>query len=204
MTDEQFLERLGAESDLAPFYLAGRQAMARLCGVPAETVHPEDTVHSLLNLQWDNGYIDDFVFALEEKVGGSLPTGYPPITWIFAEYVGELRRCWRRSETLVLRLDPRRLANPAWALHRVLPDVLGEYSGGSIRNEGHAASTDGTALLLSLRTEQLDEAVACIVEVVEQVRVLDNDLRPAVVVAIQRPGGYEVVYPRDFEGPFPS
>jgi hypothetical protein len=206
MTDEQFLGTAlaGAESDLAPFYLAGRQTMAGLCGVPAETVYPDDTVRALLNLQFDNGYIDDFVFALEEKVGGALPQGYPPDNWTFAAYLGELGRYWQCSGRIVLRLDPRRLANPSWALRRVLPEVLGERSGGSIQYDGHTATADGTALLLHLRADQLDEAVACIVEVVEQVPVLDNDLRPAVVAAVRRPGGYEVVYPRDFVGPFPS
>ena len=48
MSDEEFLRRLAAEPEAAAFYLAGRRAMAELSGVPAETVHPKDTVRSLL------------------------------------------------------------------------------------------------------------------------------------------------------------
>jgi hypothetical protein len=70
------------------------------------------------------------------------------------------------------------------------------------RGEGHGATADGTALLLFLRAEQLDEALACLADVVENVPVLDNDLRPALVAAVQRPDGYHVVYPPDFQGPF--
>jgi hypothetical protein len=38
--------------------------------------------------------------------------------------------------------------------------------------------------------------------VVENFRVLDNDLRPAAVVPVEREGGHEVVFPPDFTGPF--
>jgi hypothetical protein len=121
----------------------------------------------------------------------------------FGAYLRELARCWRPLVRIVLRLDPARLANPDLALRQVLPEFLAECSGGTIRGEGHGATADGTALLLFLRAEKLDEALACIADVVENVPVLDNDLRPALLAAVRRPSGdYQVVYPRGFVGAF--
>jgi hypothetical protein len=207
MSDEEFLRQLGAEPEFAPFYLAGRRFMAELSCVPAEAVRPDDTVRSLLNLQFDNGYIQDFLFALQDELGGTFGPGfpdYPPRATTFGDYLRALARSWRPLVRIVLRLDPARLANPDAALRHVLPECLAERSGGTVRGEGHGATADGTAMLLYLRAEQLDEALACLADVVENVPVLDNDLRPALVAAVQRPDGYHVIYPPDFQGPFPA
>ena len=96
MPDAEFLARANAGADEAPFFLAARHAMAELCGVPAEMIHPDDTVRSLLDLQWDNGFIYDFVFALEDRVSGRLPQGYPPERMAFGNYICELHRNWAR------------------------------------------------------------------------------------------------------------
>ncbi len=207
MADDAFLREMGAEPGHAAFYLAGRRFMAELSGVPAEAVRPDDTVRALLDLQFDNGYIHDFLFALQDGLGGTFGPGcpdYPPRATTFGDYLRALARCWRPLVRIVLRLDPARLANPAAALRHVLPELLAERSGGTVRGEGHGATADGTALLLFLRAEQLDEALACLADVVENVPVLDNDLRPALVAAEQRPDGYHVVYPSDSQGPFPA
>jgi hypothetical protein len=181
--------------------------MAGLSGVAAEAVRPDDTVRSLLNLQFDSGYLQDFWFALQDELGGTFGPGFPadpPRAVTFGAYLRELARCWRPLVRLVLRLDPARLANPDAALRHVLPECLAERSGGTVRGEGHGATSDGRAMLLFLRAEQLDEALACLADVVENVPVLDNDLRPALVAAVRRPDGYHVVYPPDFQGPFPA
>jgi hypothetical protein len=92
MPDAAFLARAGAGADEVSFFLAARHAMAELCGVPADMIQTEDTVRSLLNLQWDCGFIDDFVFALQDRVGGRLPLGYPPERMTFGNYLRELHR----------------------------------------------------------------------------------------------------------------
>jgi hypothetical protein len=207
LSDEEFLRQLGAEPEHVPFYLAGRSLMGELSGVPAEKVRPDDSVRALLDLQFDSGYLQDFWFALQDELGGTFGPGfpaYPPRALTFGAYLRELAHCWRPWVRLVLRLDPARLANPDAALRHVLPEFLAERSGGTVRGEGHGATSDGTAMLLFLRAEQLDEALVCLADVVENVPVLDNDLRPALVAAVRRPDGYQVVYPLDFRGPFPA
>jgi hypothetical protein len=229
MPAEEFLRRVGAEPGLGAFYLAGRRAMAKLCRIRVERVHPEDTVRTLLDLQCDAGYIQDFVFELQREMQfrlefkckkeastpltsaiwcergtlRSMPLGYPSEACPFADYLKELARgACQLSGTVVLRIDPRRLTNPSWSLRHELADVLFERSGALIRNSGYNKSSDGQALLLYLRAERLMESLPCIEEVIEHTRVLDNDLRPAVVVSVQRPGGYDVVYPPGFAGEF--
>jgi hypothetical protein len=159
-----------------------------------------------MDLQFDNGFIEDFVFGLEKHAGVSVKTDRfkvkDPSGMTFGAFLKALAPCCEQVVRIVLRIDPRRLRNPDFGIRHVLPELLAERSGGSIRSDGHAPSTDRTALLLFLLTDGLDEALACITEVVEKVPVLDNDLRPAVVAALQRADGYEVIYPRGFKGPF--
>jgi hypothetical protein len=104
MSDDEFLRRLAAEPEHADFYLAGRRAMAHLSGVPAEVVHPKDTVRSLLDLQFDNGYLQDLLFALEDATGGTfkedaLRVDYPKPTTKFGAFLRELAQNWQHSQS---------------------------------------------------------------------------------------------------------
>jgi hypothetical protein len=104
--------------------------------------------------------------------------------------------------TVVVRLDPRWLDNPDADLRYVLPDLLAERSAGALRDDGYDFVGEAPWLVLFLQAAELGPALACVLDVVENVRVLDNDLRPAAVVAVEREGGQEVVYPPEFAGPF--
>ncbi len=105
--------------------------------------------------------------------------------------------------TIVLRLDPARLENPDLDLRYVLPDLLAERSGGVIVDRGYDyAGGPPPLLVLYLEAAELVPALACVRDVIENVRILDNDLRQAVVVAIRPDNGQEVAYPPGFVGPF--
>jgi hypothetical protein len=104
--------------------------------------------------------------------------------------------------TIVLRLDPAELMNPDLDLRYQLPDLLAERSGGLIQDNGYDYVDGSRLLLLFLKVTELGSSLACIREVIEHFRVLDNDLRQGVVVAIAGEDGYEVVYPPGFVGPF--
>jgi hypothetical protein len=105
-------------------------------------------------------------------------------------------------ETLVVRLDPRLLENPDADIRYRLPDLLAERSGGVISDDGYDYVGEPPLLVVFLKASKLKPALACILDVIENTRVLDNDLRPAAVVAVEREGGHEVVYPPGFAGPF--
>jgi hypothetical protein len=104
--------------------------------------------------------------------------------------------------TIVVRLDPRRLDNPDADIRYALPDLLAERSDGIISDDGYDYVGEAPLLVLFLKASEVEPAVACVVDVVQNVRVLDNDLRSAAVVAVEHDGRHEVVYPLDFAGPF--
>jgi len=107
-----------------------------------------------------------------------------------------------RVERIVLRLDPRLLANPDADIRYQLPDLLAERSAGAIVDNGYDYVGEPPLLVLFLNVIEVEPAMACILDVVENVRLLDNDLRKAVAVAVERAEGHEVVYPRGFTGSF--
>lgn len=105
--------------------------------------------------------------------------------------------------TIVLRVDPRPLENPDLDIRYTLPDLLAEKSGGTLMDDGYDYVGDRPYLLIFLKTAQAETGTACVLDLIETGHVLGNDLRPAVVVAVDQGQGYEVVYPAGFRGAFP-
>src|SRR5207247_2223144 len=103
---------------------------------------------------------------------------------------------------IVLRLDPPFLDNPDADIRYRLPELLAARSAGVISGDGYDYVGQQPLLILFLKASDLSLALDCVVDVVENVRALDNDLRPAAVVAVERDGAYEVIYPPDFAEPF--
>ena len=103
---------------------------------------------------------------------------------------------------IVVQLDSASLSNPDLDIRYQLPDLLAQRSAGVIADDGYDYADDPRYLLLFLTTKDIDAAIACVREVIENVRVLDNDLRPATVVAVEGAQGYEVVYPTGYQGRF--
>jgi hypothetical protein len=98
LPDEAFLSRASVSAGQAELFLAARRAMAELSGVPSEMIYPEDTWRSLMDLQWDNGYLHDIVVGLEREMNTRLPWAYPEDDRLpFAVYVSELARCLQRA-----------------------------------------------------------------------------------------------------------
>lgn len=94
LSDGDFLNQAAVPADQADFFLAARRAMADLSAVPPDMIYPEDTWRSLMDLQWDNGYLEDIVFALERELQTRLPLAYPADDRLpFAAFVGQLAKC---------------------------------------------------------------------------------------------------------------
>jgi len=105
-------------------------------------------------------------------------------------------------DRIVLRLDPGRLKNSDTDLRYVLPDLICERAGGRLTDDGWSYEGDPPFMVMWLRTEDINAALPFVLDVVENVRVMENDLRQACVVAVQRDGGCEVMYPAGFVGRF--
>jgi hypothetical protein len=103
---------------------------------------------------------------------------------------------------IVIRLDPQLLANPDLDIRYQLPDLLAKRSGGIITDDGHDYAGLQPLLILFLKASNLELALACVLDVIENVPLLDNNLRQSAVVAIGNHEVYEVVYPKDFTGQF--
>lgn len=100
-------------------------------------------------------------------------------------------------DTIAIKLDPELLTNPNADMRYALPDLLTERSGGVIKDDGYDYVDPTNELILFLKVEDVGRATACIADVIANVRVLENDLRPAATVAIQRGDKFEVIYPAD-------
>jgi hypothetical protein len=104
--------------------------------------------------------------------------------------------------SIVVRIDPQLLENPDADIRYVLPDLLAERSSGIITDDGYDYMGETPLLMLYLQVSDLQLALACILDIVQHVRVLGNNLEQAVVVAIKNDNDYEVVYPLNFTGSF--
>lgn len=104
--------------------------------------------------------------------------------------------------TIIVRLDPRLLDNPDADIRYQLPDLVGQRSSGTVTDDGYDYIGEGPLLLVFLKALDLTAGLEYVLDVVQNVRVLDNDLRRAVVVAVESDGGHDVVYPSDFAGTF--
>jgi hypothetical protein len=99
LSDATFLNQMGDSKDQAEFFLAARRAMAQLGDVPPDMIYPQDTWRSLMDLQWDNGYLEDIVFGLERELHTRLPFVYPADDRLsFADYVRQLALCFQRAK----------------------------------------------------------------------------------------------------------
>lgn len=119
--------------------------------------------------------------------------------------------------TIALRLHPDQLANPNTDLRYVLPDTIIERSGGVLADDGWGYEGEPPFMVLFLQATDLQAGLKCVLDVVENVRVMENDLQEGCVVAVRRDegdetaegssedeayAGYEVVYPPGFAEPF--
>ncbi len=105
--------------------------------------------------------------------------------------------------TIILKLDPERLENPVADLRYAVPDALAARSGGVIADDGYDY-LENYEMLIFLQVTDLERAAAIVLEFLEKERVLGNDLRPGCVVAVERDGKREVIFPADYAGEFPQ
>lgn len=101
-------------------------------------------------------------------------------------------------------LDSRRLTNADADLRYVLPDFLKSRSSGVLQDDGYGYSADNQYLLIYLNATDMSAGVTCILDLIKNTRFMGNDLAPAAIVAVERHGVMEVVYPADFQGRLPA
>jgi hypothetical protein len=105
-------------------------------------------------------------------------------------------------ESFVVCIAAELLTNPDLDICYELPDVLSRESHGAIQSEGYEFTDDKKAILLHFASPRLDQALPTVIEVLEQVEVLENDLKKAAIVAVENGPNYDVVYPLGYKGQF--
>jgi hypothetical protein len=109
--------------------------------------------------------------------------------------------------SIIVQLDPNKLANPDLDIRYVLPDLLVAKSAGRLIDDGYdyvETPGDGPGnsfMLLFLRTEDVSAALPGVIATLQSERVLGNDLS-AVPVAVEDDQGFRVVHPEHFAGEF--
>jgi hypothetical protein len=83
--------------------------------------------------------------------------------------------------TIALQLDPTLLDNPDLDIRYQLPDLLLERSNGLIQDNAYDYVGD-SLLTLFLETTDVDAALVHILDVINNVRLLENDLRKGTAV----------------------
>jgi hypothetical protein len=104
--------------------------------------------------------------------------------------------------TLILKLDPSKLANPDTELRLRLADLLCVRTGGLVEDDGFNYTDDNPpGMLLFFETNEPARAAAMVIESLKHDRVMGNDLS-AVPVAVRDSVGLRVVHPPGFRGTF--
>lgn len=104
--------------------------------------------------------------------------------------------------SIVIKLDPEKLADPNLDLRYVLPDLIIEKSGNLIQDDGYDYGEKTEAMLVYLKTEDLEKALLFVIETIENDIILGNSLKGVVIVATGYDDNYTIVYPPGLEQPF--
>ena len=104
--------------------------------------------------------------------------------------------------TIVIQLDPTQLDNPDADLRYRLPDLLVERSNGLIQDDAYDYLGDKPLMAVFLETTDVARSLVHVLDVINNVRLLENDLRKGTAIGVLQEGRYVVVYPPDFAGEF--
>ena len=103
--------------------------------------------------------------------------------------------------TVLIRLDPSRMANPDADLRYVVPDRLVEASQGVLADGAYDYETGSDAMLIFLSADNVDAALPFVIDLLENHVVYDNRLADSAKVGTsdaddsESPSDFITVYP---------
>ncbi|MEZ6070008.1 MAG: hypothetical protein R3C10_06945 [Pirellulales bacterium] len=94
ISEEEYLRSFAVDTDLRDYFVAGRRTMAELCGRTPEMIHPDDSMRTLMAMQFDNGFIQDLAIGIEKHTQLRIDTRRMPTPGddSFADYLVTLAR----------------------------------------------------------------------------------------------------------------
>lgn len=97
-----------------------------------------------------------------------------------------------------IKISPERLENPDLDIRYVLPDLIIENSDGLIKDGGYDYLDDEVnTMLIYLETPDSGRAVVKVLEVIENNKILGNNLKKNVEIEVEKESNtdeYETVY----------
>lgn len=107
--------------------------------------------------------------------------------------------------SMVIRLDPEKLDNADLDLRYEIPDLIAERSARLIMDDGYDYEPHGKAMLIYIRTPDLNSAVRQIIAFLENEHLHGNHLADAAQIGINEADAsatreYRVVYPPGASG----
>ena len=97
--------------------------------------------------------------------------------------------------SIVIKLNPEKLANPNLDIRYVLPDLIVAKTGGVAIDDGYDYAGERTDMYLFLSTQDLATSLNAVLGLIENEIILGNDLRSVAQVGIVDGGRFEAVYP---------
>ena len=88
-------------------------------------------------------------------------------------------------ETIIIKLDSKKLENPDLDIRYDLPDRIAEYTDNKVTDNGYDYLTD-TELAVWLAAEDAEKAYGDVVELLKKEKFCDNDLSATAEVYVSK------------------
>lgn len=105
--------------------------------------------------------------------------------------------------TIAIKLNPEKLENADLDLRYLIPDRIEELTKGKVQDDGYDYSSDETnSIIIFMKSENPEEDVKCVLEILRSEKFLNNDIYEVGVIAINNGQKYKVIHPEKYDGEF--
>lgn len=110
--------------------------------------------------------------------------------------------------TIAIKLNPEKLENADLDLRYLIPDRIEEVTKGKVQDNGYDYSSDDeNSIILFMTSENPEDDVNDVLEILKNEKFLNNDIYKSGIVAIAHGNGeeedeYKVIHPGNFKGLF--
>lgn len=110
--------------------------------------------------------------------------------------------------TIAIKLNPAKLENADLDLRYLIPDRIEEVTKGKVQDNGYDYSSDDTnSIIIFMSSENPEEDVITVLEILKNEKFLDNDIYKSGIIAItnsdvEDEDGYKVIHPNNYDGEF--
>lgn len=110
--------------------------------------------------------------------------------------------------TIAIKINPAKLENADLDLRYLIPDRIEEVTKGKVQDDGYDYSSDDTnSIIVFMSSENPEEDVITVLEILKNEKFLDNDIYKSSIIAITNgeakdAKGYKVIHPNNYDEKF--